>query len=129
MHEWKKFVFIKPWLYFFPWNTSYYSDLLKVNTRFVLSEISSQNINGNSQPCVVRRKSRSTAKENRIMKLYFLIDMTGQLHGHVTLTMWKLNKKRLSPFWKNAHEVERRSLLCLRIYTSFYGALTSKYFM
>ena len=39
--------------------------------------------------------------------------MIGQLYGHVTLTIWKLNKKPLSPFWKNAHEVERLSLLCL----------------
>ena len=47
---------------------------------------------------VVSRKSRSAVKKNRIMKLYFVNNMTGQLYGHVTLTMGKLGKKRLSPF-------------------------------
>ena len=37
--------------------------------------------------CVVSRKSRSAVKKNRIMKLYFEIDMIGQLYSHVTLTM------------------------------------------
>ena len=54
-------------------------------------------------------KSRSAVKKNRIMKLYFVNDMIGQWYGHVTL--------------------ERQSLLCLLIYTDFYGVLTSKYFM
>ena len=36
---------------------------------------------------VVSRKSRSAVKKNRIMKLYFEIDMIGQLYSHVTLTM------------------------------------------
>ena len=55
--------------------------------------------------------------------------MIGQLYGHVTLTMWKLSKKRLSQFWRKAYEVERLLLICLLIYTDFYGNLTSKYFM
>ena len=78
---------------------------------------------------LVSRKSRLAAKKNRIMKLYFVNDEIGQLYGYVTLTMWKLSKKRLSTFWRSAHEVERLSLLCLLIYTKFYGVLTSKYFM
>ena len=78
---------------------------------------------------VVSCKWRSAVKKNRIMKLFFAIDMIGQLYGHVTLTMWKLSEKRISSFWKNAHEVERPPFLCLRIYTNFYGVLTSKYFM
>ena len=36
---------------------------------------------------VVSRKSRSAVKKNRIMKLYFVNNMIGQLYGHVTLTM------------------------------------------
>ena len=36
---------------------------------------------------VVSRKSHSFGKKNRTMKLYFVIDMIGQLYGHVTLTM------------------------------------------
>ena len=28
------------------------------------------------------------------MKLYIVSDMIGQLYGHVTLAMWKLNKKK-----------------------------------
>ena len=72
-------------------------------------------------------KSHSSLKKNRIMKLYFVNDMIGQLFALATLNMWKLSKKCLSPFWKNAHEVERPSLLCLFIYTNFYGVLTSKY--
>ena len=51
--------------------------------------------------CVMSRKSRSTVKKNRTMKLYFVIDMTGQLYDHVTLTMWKLSKIRFLPFWTN----------------------------
>ena len=35
----------------------------------------------------VSRKSRSAVKKNRIIKLYFEIDMIGQLYSHVTLTM------------------------------------------
>ena len=38
-------------------------------------------------PPVVSRKSRSAVKKNRIMKLYIVNDMIGQLHGHVILTM------------------------------------------
>ena len=30
------------------------------------------------------------------MILYIANDMIGHLYGHVTLTMWKLSKKRLS---------------------------------
>ena len=74
-------------------------------------------------------KSRSAVKKNRIMKLYIVNDMIGQLRGHAILTLWKLSKKRLSPFWRNAHEVKRLSLLCLLIYNDFYGVLTSKYSM
>ena len=58
------------------------------------------------------------------MKLYFVNNMIGQLYGHLTLTMWKLNKKRLSSFWRNTHEVESLLMLCLLIYTYFYGVLT-----
>ena len=76
---------------------------------------------------LVSRKMRSVVKKNRIMKLYIVNEMIGQLYGHVTLTMWKLSKKRLSPFWKNAHEVERLSLLDLLIYIDFYGVLTSRH--
>ena len=52
--------------------------------------------------------------------------MTGQSYGHVNLTMWKLSKKGLSPFWKNAHQLERLPLSCLLIYTDIYGVLASK---
>ena len=38
-------------------------------------------------PPVVSRKSRSAVKKNRIMKLYIVNDMIGQLYGHVILTM------------------------------------------
>ena len=69
--------------------------------------------------CVMSRKSRSTVKKNRTMKLYFVIDMTGQLYDHVTLTMWKLSKTRFLPFWTNVREAKRLSLLCLLIYTDF----------
>ena len=61
-------------------------------------------------------KPRSAVKKNRIMKLYIVNDMIGELYARVILTMWKLSKKSLSPFWKNAHEVERLPLLCLLIY-------------
>ena len=36
---------------------------------------------------VMSRKSRLAVKKNRIMKLYFVVDMIGQFYGHVTLTM------------------------------------------
>ena len=36
---------------------------------------------------VVSRKSCSAVKKNRITKLYFAVDMIGQLYGHATLTM------------------------------------------
>ena len=58
--------------------------------------------------CVLSRKSRSVVKENRIMKLYFVNEMIGQLYDLVTLTMWKLSKKRHSPFWEKEHEVKDR---------------------
>ena len=61
-------------------------------------------------------KPRSAVRKNRIMKLYIVNDMIGELYGRVISTMWKLSKKSLSPFWKNAHEVEKLSLLCLLIY-------------
>ena len=41
------------------------------------------------------RKSRSVVKNNRTI-LYIADDMIGHLYGHVTLTIWKLSKKRLS---------------------------------
>ena len=66
----------------------------------------------------VSRKSPSPVKNNRKIKFDFVIDVTGQLYGHVTLTMWKLSKKCLSPFWRKALEVKRLSLLYLLIYTN-----------
>ena len=33
------------------------------------------------------RKSRLAVKKNRIMKLYIVNDMIGQLYGHAILTM------------------------------------------
>ena len=71
-------------------------------------------------------KPRSAVKKNRIMKLYIVNDMINHLYGHVTLTMRKLSKKRFSPFWRNAHEVERLPLLCLLIDNNFYKVLYVK---
>ena len=50
--------------------------------------------------CVVSRKSRSVVKKNRIMKLYIVNTMIGQLYGYVTLTMRKLSKKTPFPILK-----------------------------
>ena len=52
------------------------------------------------QACVVSHKSHSVIKKNRIMKLYVVNDMIGQLYGHVTLTMQKLSKKTPFPILK-----------------------------
>ena len=49
---------------------------------------------------VVSRKSRSAVKKNRIMQLYFVNDMIGQLYGYVILTMRKLSKKTPFPILK-----------------------------
>ena len=41
--------------------------------------------------------SRGECRESQvafIMKLYIVSDMIGQLYGHATLAMWKLNKKK-----------------------------------
>ena len=46
------------------------------------------------------RKSRSAVKKNRIMQLYFVNDMIGQLYGYVILTMRKLSKKTPFPILK-----------------------------
>ena len=73
--------------------------------------------------CVLSRKSRSVVKENRIMKLYFVNEMIGQLYDHVTLTMWKLSKKSHSPFWEKAHEVKDRPCFAcsfIRIFLVFW---------
>ena len=69
-------------------------------------------------------ESCSTVKKNRKTKLYFVNDAIGQLHGYVTLTMWKLRKRRFSPLWINAHEAKRLSLLCVLMCTDFYSVLT-----
>ena len=70
------------------------------------------------------RNSRSAIKKNRTMKFYFVIYIFDQLHGDVTLTMWKLSKRRLFPILKErtrgaktvlASSFLRIFLLCLDI--------------
>ena len=64
--------------------------LLSFVTLFAKSTIVDQLRKGFDRPIianVVSRKSRSAVKKNRIVKLYFEIDMIGQLYSPVTLTM------------------------------------------
>ena len=74
----------------------------------------------------VSRKSRSTIKKNRIMKFYFVIYIIGQLHGHVTLNMWKLSKKRLFSILKKHTRGGKTVFSCLfqRIFMVFWHQST-----
>ena len=66
-----------------------------------------------SSAAVVSRKSRSVVKQNRIMKLYTVNDMIGQLYGHVTLNRWKLSKETPFPILKERTRVGKTILALL----------------